>query len=343
MDTLSQGQSGPMFYFKRAAGIILLLALSATFFYSAYTKCGVQFVGETYNIFGHKIHGIALGPADNSFDSFQWTFLDLGVSNMLVAGIIARIMIGLELLLGLFLLCHLFLKKFTYKAVIAILAIFIVYLLVVIAKQGNSGNCGCFGDKVAMKPLTAIWKNVIMIAATIGLMFIYPAKPYKHQDYISLVVGAVAFVLPFLVNPVYLGTAPAKYDKPLNLELLYKYDDAPKIDLRKGKHIIAFMSLTCPHCKKAAYLMQIIHKQHPEIPLHMVLDGSKDHEQSFFDETHAKNVPYTIYRHTPEFIELAGQGVPSIIWVNNGKAELKSVYAYYQLDPKYMIEWMNAK
>lgn len=343
MVTVSQEQSGSTYYIKKVVGVLLLLALAATFFYSAYTKCGVQFVGETYNIFGHKVRGIALGPADNAFDNFQWTFLDLGISNMLIAGIIARIMIGLELLLGLFLLCHLFLKKFTYKAVIAILAVFIVYLIIVIAKQGNTGNCGCFGDKVAMKPLAAIWKNVAMIAGTIVLMLIYKVKPYKYQDYLSLVVGAVALVLPFLVNPVYLGTAPVKYEKPLNLELLYKYEDAPKVDLRKGKHIIAFMSLTCPHCKKAAFLMQKIHKQHPEIPLHMVLDGSKDHEKSFFDETHAENVPYTIYRHTPEFIELAGQGVPSIIWVNNGKAELKSAYAYYQLDPKYMIEWMNIK
>jgi hypothetical protein len=194
-----------------------------------------------------------------------------------------------------------------------------------------------------MTPVAAIWKNVAMIAATVALMFIYQVKPYKHQEYISLVVGAVAFVLPFVVNPIFMGTAPVKNDKAINLELLYKYDDAPKVDLRKGKHIIAFMSLTCPHCKKAAFLIQKIHKQYPELPLHMILDGSKDHEKAFFDETHAENVPYTLYRHTPEFIELAGQGVPSIIWVNNGKAELKSQYAYYQLDPKYMIEWVKAE
>lgn len=320
MDAMTPVSQRPaMFYVKRALGLILLLALAGTFLFSAWSKI----------------------YSDNAFDNFQWTFIDLGIDNMLVAGIIARAMIGFEFMLGLFLLAHIYLRKFTYKAIIAVLVMFIIYLLLVIAKQGNSGSCGCFGDKLAMTPLEAIWKNLAMIAATVVLMFIYPVKPYKFQEYAVMVLCLVSFSAPFVMNGIALGTAPVKYTDKIDLDLLYKYDEKPSVDLRKGKHIVAFMSLTCPHCKKAAYLLQIIHRKHPEIPVFMVISGHPDQKKAFFDETHAQDVPYMLYMHTDEFTQMAGPGVPAIYWFNDGKVEYKSKYAYYQLDPQYMLQWMK--
>jgi hypothetical protein len=321
MDTAPMAPRKATFYISRTIGFILLLAMSAVFFYSAYSK--------TYS--------------DSAFDNFQWTFYDIGISSALTAGIIARLMLGLELMLGLFLLFHIFLKRFTYPAVIAVLVVFIIYLLMVILKQGNSGNCGCFGDKLAMKPLTAIWKNVVMIAVTIVLWFIYPVKPFKYQEYVSLIIALIAFSTPFVVNPIYTGTQPEKFSTAIDLNLLYKYPPTPSVELRKGKHIIAFMSLTCPHCKKAAYLLQIIHRDHPDIPIFMVLDGPESYAKTFFDETHAASVPFLLYEHLAEFQAMAGPSVPSIYWVNDGVVEYKSKYAYYQLDPAYMESWLKAK
>ncbi len=319
MDTITQTGRTGIFYFKRITGAILLVALSATFFFSAWSKI----------------------YSDNAFDNFQWTFLDLGINSVLVAGIIARVMIGFEFMLGLFLLAHIFLKQFTYKAVIATLLVFIIYLLLVIMKQGNTGNCGCFGDKLAMTPLAAIWKNVGMIVATVILMYLYPVKPYKYQEYAIMGLCLLAFSAPFVMNGLALGSNPVRDSKSIDLGLLYRYQPAPAIDLRKGKHIIAFMSLTCPHCKKAAYLLQIIHRKHPEIPIYMVLDGSDKYRKTFFDETHADGVPYLLYPHTEDFALMAGPAVPSIYWVNNGQIEYRSKYAYYQLDPHYMLQWMK--
>ena len=360
MDNISGENNNFLSYFKRVSGLVLLLALSATFFYSAYTKSGIelnpnlvkttQIEAKTYKhsfwitpvVFIENVF-VETPQSANSFDGFQWTFLDLGINSMLATGIIARVFVGLELLLGLLLLFHIYLKKFTYPAVITILSIFIIYLVIVIIKQGNSGNCGCFGDKLAMKPLTAIWKNVIMIGITVLLMFIYPVKPYKYQEFYCLGLGLVAFSFPFLVNFVYTGTNPEPYNKPLDLAPLYKYNPAPAVELRTGKHIVAFMSLTCPHCKKAAYLLHIIHQQHPDIPIFIVLDGPEPFKNQFFEETHAGDLPNLYYaHHSMDFVTMAGPGVPSIFWVNNGVAEYKSVYAYYQLDPEYMEKWLKS-
>lgn len=336
MDNGSTIHKGASFYIKRSIGAILLLALAATFFYSAYTKSGIRFS-----------HFMVVAN-DNAFESFQWSFLDLGISSITAAGIIARIMIGMELLLGLFLLFHVFLKKFTYNAVITVLAIFIAYLLIVIMKQGNTGNCGCFGDAVQMTPAMAIWKNVGMIAATVILKFIYPVNPYRNMKQVPALVGIsllslAAFCPPFVLNPIFTGTRPETWNKAINLDPLYKYSPAPTEDLRKGKHIVAFMSLTCPHCKKAAYLLHIIHNEHPDIPMYIILDGSETFKKQFFDETHAADVPNLYYHHSDDFMSMAGTSVPAVFWMNNGVAEFKSVYAYYQLDPNYMEQWLKRK
>jgi hypothetical protein len=333
MDNGSTAQRNTSFYIQRTIGLLLLLALSATFFYSAYTKSGVL------------ISHFHLLANDNAFDSFQWSFLDLGISSITFAGIIARLMIGFELLLGLFLLFHIRLRPFTYNAVIAVLSVFIIYLLIIIFKQGNTGNCGCFGDQLQMTPMQAIWKNVAMIIVTIILKNIYPADPYRINPNIFVVIVSVlvllAFCPPFIFNKVFMGTNPEAVNKPINLDPLYKYSTVPDVDLRKGKHIIAFMSLTCPHCKKAAYLLHLIHNEHPDIPLYIVLDGADTFRHQFFDETHAQDVPNLYFHHSVDFMGMAGTSVPSILWVDNSMVAYKSVYAYYQLDPKFMEQWLH--
>ena len=321
MNSLSLTRKDKYFYLARTIGILLLIAMGGLFLFSGYSKIYSQ----------------------SSFDNFQWTFLDLGISSVTLAGIIARVMIGLEFALGLLLIFHIYLKEFTYKAVIALLSVFIVYLVFVIVKQGNTGNCGCFGDKLAMKPLAAIYKNILMIGATVLLMYIYPIKPYKNQEWVGVTMAMACLVVPFITAPLDMSTAPEPQHATVNLGLLYNYTPAPTTDLRHGKHIVAFMSLTCPHCKKAAYLMGIIHKSRPTLPLFMVLDGAEAHEKPFWDETHAQDVPHLIFRHSEDFLQLAGKSVPSVYWMEGDSIEYKSVNAYYQLDPKVMEDWMAGK
>jgi hypothetical protein len=305
------------FYLKRIVGCILLVALAAVFILSAWSK-----------IYSH-----------NAFDGFVWTFLDLGINSITAAGIIARVMIGFEFLLGLFLLCHVFLKAFTYPAVIVLLTAFTGYLGIILIQQGNTGNCGCFGDVYAMTPIHAIYKNVIMAAATILLIYIYPIRPYKNQEWIAPLIGMAALVTPFIIAPFNNDTQPEAINKIINLSPLYANNPKPGVELRKGKHIVAFLSLTCPHCRKAAYLMEIIQKQHPEIPMFIVLNGPAMYKDEFFKDTHAGDVPYILFTNTDKFIEMAGSSVPAIYWITDGFASYKTTY--YQMDPKRMLNWMK--
>jgi hypothetical protein len=307
-----------LFYIKRTLGLILLLATAAVFFFSGISKL-------------------------YSFESFTWNVMDAGVTNMTLAAILARLFIGFELLLGIFLLGHLYLKSFTYPAVIAILVLFTVYLFRLIVIQGNAGNCGCFGEAYEMSPGTAIIKNLIMIGVTIVLIFIYPIRPYKNSEWIAAFAGMTALVLPFIFYPMSGDAKPQTVKEPINLNPLYSsispQNHPPSVELRTGKHIVAFMSLTCPHCKKAAFLLQVIHRQHPDLPIYMVLNGHPDFLQDFFKETHAQSIPHTLFRGGEEFQTMSGPGVPAIYWINNSVIEKKS--NYFQLDPKYMEHWVK--
>ncbi|RYE23201.1 MAG: hypothetical protein EOP51_11285 [Sphingobacteriales bacterium] len=309
--TEGQNKTG-VFYVKRIIGLLVLLALSAVFLFSAYSKL-------------------------DTIEPFEWTFLDLGAPGMVSASVIAHLFIGLEFAIGLFLLAHIYLKSVTYPLTIAILVLLTGYLLLLIAQQGNNGNCGCFGDWIYMKPLAAVWKNLVMIAAVVLLMFIYPVKPYAGQEWIAACLGMAALVLPFVLSPLDLDNDPKSINRPIDLHALYEGNKQPHIDLRKGKHIVAFMSLTCPHCKKAAYLLHVLKKKHNDLPVYLVLNGHPDQLKPFFDETHASNVPYLFYRDADEFKEMAGEYVPAIYWINNGMVEKQS--NYLQLDAPKMKEW----
>ena len=304
---------------KRIFGIILLLATAAVFLFSGITKL-------------------------IDFARFTWNIMDAGVSSMVFASILGRLFIGFELLLGFFLLAHLFLRSFTYPAVIALLGVFTIYLIVLIARQGDGGNCGCFGDQLEMKPSMAIVKNIVMIITTFILMKIYPIRPYKNSEWMAGLIGMACLVVPFVVLPLSGDTKPDVVSRHIDLTPLYHSEkpenNPPTIDLKQGKHIVAFMSLTCPHCKKAAFLLQVIYRQHPQLPIFFVLNGHPDLEADFFKETHSEHVPYILFRGGDEFMSMAGTSVPAIYYINNSVVEREA--NYYELDPQYMEDWLKA-
>src|SRR5450432_1249526 len=78
-------------------------------------------------------------------ETFEFTFVDVGIANWYTAPVIARLLIGLEFFLGFLLIINYNLRKFVLPFTINLLLFFIIYLLIQIAGNGNTGNCGCFG------------------------------------------------------------------------------------------------------------------------------------------------------------------------------------------------------
>lgn len=279
-------------------------------------------------------------------EPFEYTFVDIGIVNWQLAPFISRLLIGLEFLIGVFLILNIHLKKFTYKLGIGVLLIFSVYLALLIFYSGNKGNCGCFGSKIVMTPLQALIKNAIMLVFFALLYKFHPGWELKdRKKYFLLIPFLAAFALPFILNPVQLDYSEAYLNKPENnfkLELDSLYSSAkppaPPRSLSQGKHIIAFLSLTCKHCRIAANKMRVIQERNPQIPFYFVLNGDNKDLKHFYDNTHTENIPHCMLLGR-NFVFLAGTSLPTIFLVNNSIVEHD--IDYMVMDQDEIENWLK--
>jgi hypothetical protein len=269
-------------------------------------------------------------------EPFEYTFVDLGIGGWRLAPFIARFMIGLEFFIGLLLIASMYVKKFTVKLTAVSLIIFCIYLIFIIISNGNNGNCGCFGTAIAMTPLQALIKNSVMLVVC---YFIY--KYYDGLNYQKIgkwIFGAffmTAFAMPHILNYVDFNYSEAyltKKEDQFKLELDSVYTNAkihtPPKTLSVGKHVIAFMSMSCPHCRIAAKKLRLMKEQNPTISIYLILNGDYKKIQSFFEDTKATNIDYCIL-NGKNFVYLAGLDMPAIYMVNNSVVETTHLLAIY--------------
>lgn len=279
-------------------------------------------------------------------EPFEFTFVDLGIGGWALAPFIARFMIGLEFFIGFMLFFNLYLRKFTLKLTAATLVFFSLYLLFIIIKDGNNGNCGCFGNAIAMTPLQAIIKNMIMLVICFVIYKFHEGFAFgKLTLSISVLFLLTSLSLPHILNYVDLDYSQAYLNKPedkfpIALDTLYNNakTNAPPKTLSQGKHILAFMSLSCPHCRIAAKKMRIMKEKNPAIDIYFILNGDDEKLAGFYEETKTQNIPYCKLGARP-FIYLAGTDLPAIYLVNNSVVD--HWVDYMVLNQEEVEKWLN--
>jgi thiol-disulfide isomerase/thioredoxin len=302
---------------------VLSISLGSVFIYSGYTK---------------------LIPV---VETFEFTFIDLGIANWYTAPVIARLLIAFEFFIGFLLVTNYNLKKLTLPLSIGLLSFFCFYLVLQIVFSGNNGNCGCFGEHLKMTPFQAIIKNVIMIALVIPIYLYWEGWRIRFNKLFISFFGLSAILVPFILNPVDYSYTSNNLDEEVNykldLDLLFKPDDTNKVeipnrDIRKGKYVLAFMSLKCPHCRIAAKKFYLIHKNNPEIPLYFVLNGDKKDLKPFYDDTKTNDIPAS-FALGKTFVNLSGTNLPRIYYMNNSIV-IKKV-DYYELSQYQIEDWLK--
>ena len=277
-------------------------------------------------------------------EPFELNFIEMGVANWLTAPFISRLLIGTEFFLGILILAGVGLKRFTLPASLALLLFFSIYLIIQLILSGNKGDCGCFGIYFQMTPLQSIIKNVGLILMTILLWKISGEKSYRFQRAIIIAIALVSIALPFILNPVdffyskNLRPEAVNFLLPKDLILEKNKFGVPPVDLFQGKHIVAFMTLTCPHCRQAALKIHVIHKRYPEVSFFFFLNGKDEDLDDFFSATKSEDIPHMKMNADP-FAKLTGGVWPAIWWVENGTVLKKSVY--YTLNEDELLDWWN--
>lgn len=312
--------------------VLLSVATGALFIYSAYTK---------------------LFP---TLQSFEYTIVEFAHFPWLLAAVTARFFVGLEIGLGSLMVLHFFGRKnWVLKAALYLLVLFSLYLVYLWASVGNDVNCGCFGDAIWMSPAASLVKNAVMIAVLLLLIRFHKGFETKFITGYTPVLLGIAVMSIFVL--FYIPMSPPDFLRKDRYRVDFSqvglsggsmpdiYDPADtnvrthNIDLSKGKHIIAFFSQGCPHCRIAALKMHLLKQDNPNIPFFMVIGGSAD-LADFWKKTNAQDIPYTRL-DKDHFLNYTGGVFPLIIWVNDGWVEAK---ATYNTMTKNSIEtWLNNK
>jgi hypothetical protein len=116
----------------------------------------------------------------------------------------SRILIGIELALGILILQKNFLRSIVIPSTIIILAVFTTHLTIeTIQNGGNSGNCGCFGSLLPMTPIEAIIKNVIAMILLVWLFIIIPKTSERKDNFwVLTTVTFASILLLFMIAPI---------------------------------------------------------------------------------------------------------------------------------------------
>jgi thiol-disulfide isomerase/thioredoxin len=124
---------------------------------------------------------------------FEKQLVDLGICGWCEAPYFSRLLIALELAIGIAILQRHFVKRFVIPVTAFLLVAFCVHLSIEMVKHGAmNGNCGCFGQLIPMTPLEAVIKNIL----TLGLLaYIYRTTEEYEK-------GQNRFMVPMFIYSV---------------------------------------------------------------------------------------------------------------------------------------------
>jgi len=115
--------------------------------------------------------------------------------------LVGRILVAVELVIGVALLQNKWFNSIVLPATIITLLLFTIHLFYASLNTPNGfteGNCGCFGDVLPMTNLESIWKNIIGLAIGVWVWIKYTAEN-KFSSWVSpTMLGLVTmFTLSF--------------------------------------------------------------------------------------------------------------------------------------------------
>lgn len=280
---------------------------------------------------------------------FEINLVDFGLSNWTFAPILARIFIGLEYILGVYLILGWNLKKQTIPISLALLVLFTGALGYMIWSGQLDKSCGCFGTAHPMSPIQGIYKNIVLAIVLVIIyrfdqIFHFSLDKFNQAIYWVILVfisNLLFFTQPMKANLDYLDAKKVNYRPPLELLYSAKQSDTPQVNLREGKWIMAFLSLTCKHCKVAAEKLASYKKSNSELPIYFILNGDIKLKDSFLLKYKATEIPHNMFIGTEDVTRLAGNSAPIIFWMNHGIVEKKTNQDNSNLSE--MVDWYHEK
>lgn len=237
-----------------------------------------------------------------------------------LSALMARFFIGLEGALGLLLLLSILgWRRWVLRCSLYLLIIFSLHLFYLLLTQGNDVNCGCMGNIAPMTPIQSLLKNAALIIGVSLLLKWHKPHDGTILNVASFPVAVIIIAIPFFLYPV------QQLRLPLSKMYTSRTSEHPVMELRRGKHILCFISLSCTHCRDAATIMAKMKRNNPALPFYFAISGGTDSTRAerfadFIAETKAQDIPYH-FLAPDDFVDwvktTGNDGVPVILWMQD--------------------------
>ncbi len=263
-------------------------------------------------------------------DKFELYVFSYGILSLNMSYLFARMCIGFELFLSMFLIINIYNKFFIRLTLYSLIGftLFLLYAYFI----GRTDNCHCFGEYLKFDPLQSILKNLVLIFFT---LLCWNGKPYHFhlKWYFILLIGLTPFVGTCIASP------PDNFMKPpsmflFNTELFDAYVSEDGIldstHIGKGKKMVMFYSVSCKYCKLSARKISLIQErsQISEDHFYTVFIGEERDLSDFYEKTESKKFPSS-FLNPDDFLRLTYGSMPVIVLVEEGK--IKEVFNYRTL------------
>lgn len=240
------------------------------------------------------------------------------------AALPARLLITLELFLGLVLLFPFYLKRWVLPATAGLLGAFILLQGWQLTFGEAAQDCGCFGELLPMSSGQSLIKNVVLLAISVWLYRISPTD--RRHLIIPLLIALVSITAVFIAAPIGNSTENG----------FQKYSDfqnSGPVDLTNGDKLLAIFNADCEHCQETAIELDFLSAGERNLPpIYVLMFAENEAAIATFFEITGSSFPYHKISDE-EFFRLIGNAPPRIYWLQNG-----AVKAYWDEDFANNIE-----
>ena len=291
---------------------------------------------------------------------FEKQLVDLGFADWHTAPYYARLIIGIELGLGIALIQNHFFKRIVIPLTALLLVAFCIHLSYQIA-IGQGGNCGCFGQFIEMTPTEALIKNIVTLGFLGWLFFISTEKKSANRFSFLLLIWSFSTLFMFMAFPfapfkelntittdtsnipwepetpvttqgvdtskTQITNAPIVVVNPGPAAVVSKFAklnvfSGLKVKIDEGKRIVCFFIPGCDHCREAAKALTELSKD-PNFPKVYIYFGDEEVEKiDEFFQVAGKPYPYQVLGMGEFFTLMGPQGeTPGIIYLWNGNIQ----------------------
>ena len=256
-----------------------------------------------------------------SIDSFEVYIYSFGIVNYLTVTFLSRLLISIELLIGISLIFKIYFRQVWWLTmlIIAGFTLFLIYAAIF----RNDSNCHCFGSLIELNPSQSIIKNIITIAL---LLFIRNEKSHDYKPLMrKWLIGisiAVSIIIPFVLVPMDVIYNKIHSEKEnINTVAFYEsLSDSTYRELQQGRYLINYALAGCKFCRIGAEKLVLMVEKHniPHEKIKFVVGGNDDAISKFIEKTNTSD--YEHYKiPAPELMSITFGRFPLYVFIEDGK------------------------